>query len=183
MRRLSRQATPDGALLGASAGYATGIVHLGLGNFHRAHAAVYTAHALAAEPGEWGDSGIYGFANRSHDVVSAMTAQDGRYSILELSDRGRRTGVVDVHRNLGVLADDPDAFVAAVADPAHRILTLTVSEVGYCRSARTGTLDLELRRCPCRYRRPHPPPQHDRTHRPRSGRPRRERRSDHGAFV
>lgn len=83
MRRLSRQATPDGALLGASAGDATGIVHLGLGNFHRAHAAVYTAHALAAEPGEWGDCGVYGFANRSHDVVSAMRAQDGRYSILE----------------------------------------------------------------------------------------------------
>ena len=143
MRRLSRQATPDGALLGASAGDATGIVHLGLGNFHRAHAAVYTAHALAAEPGEWGDCGVYGFANRSHDVVSAMRAQDGRYSILELSDQGRRAGVIDVHRSLGVLADDPEGFVAAIADPAHRILTLTVSEVGYCRSARTGTLDVE----------------------------------------
>ena len=141
MRRLSRHATPDGALLGASAGGATGIVHLGLGNFHRAHGAVYTAHALAAEPGEWG---VYGFANRSHDVVSAMHIQDGCYSVLELSDQGRRAGVVDVHRNLGVLADDPEAFVAAVADPAHHILTLTVSEVGYCRSARTGTLDVEL---------------------------------------
>lgn len=141
MRRLSRQATPGGALLGASAGDATGIVHLGLGNFHRAHAAVYTAHALAAEPGAWG---IHGFANRSHDVVSAMRAQDGRYSILELSDQGRRAGVIDVHRSLGVLADDPEGFVAAVADPAHRILTLTVSEVGYCRSARTGALDVEL---------------------------------------
>jgi fructuronate reductase len=140
MRRLSRQTTPDGALIGASAGDATGIVHLGLGNFHRAHAAVYTAHALAAEPGDWG---LYGFANRSHDVVSAMRAQDGRYSILELSDHGRNAGVIDVHRSLGVLADNPDAFVAALADPAHRILTLTVSEVGYCRSARTGTLDLE----------------------------------------
>jgi fructuronate reductase len=141
MRRLSRQTTPDGALLGASAPDATGIVHLGLGNFHRAHAAVYTAHSLAAEPGVWG---IHGFANRSRDVVSAMAAQDGRYSILELSDRGRRAGVVDVHRGLGVLADEPDAFVAAVANPANRILTLTVSEVGYCRSARTGTLDLDL---------------------------------------
>ena len=72
-----------------------------------------------------------------------MRAQDGRYSILELSDQGRRAGVIDVHRSLGVLADDPEGFVAAIADPAHRILTLTVSEVGYCRSARTGTLDVE----------------------------------------
>jgi fructuronate reductase len=140
MRRLSRQTTGDGVLIGASAGGATGIVHLGLGNFHRAHAAVYTANALAAEPGDWG---IYGFANRSHDVVSAMRAQDGRYAILELSDRGRQVGIVDVHRGLGVLADERAAFVAAVADPSQRILTLTVSEVGYCRSPRTGTLDVD----------------------------------------
>ena len=46
MHRLSRQTTPVGALFGASSGEAAGIVHLGLGNFHRAHPAVYTAHAL-----------------------------------------------------------------------------------------------------------------------------------------
>ena len=126
MHRLSRQTTPVGALFGASSGEAAGIVHLGLGNFHRAHAAVYTAHALAADPGDWG---IHGFANRSRDVVSAMRAQDGRYSVLEFSDTGRRAGVVDVHRGLGVLADEPEAFISAVAARAHRILTLTVSEV------------------------------------------------------
>jgi fructuronate reductase len=141
MSRLSRQTTPDGALLGASAGNGTGIVHLGLGNFHRAHAAAYTAQALASEPGEWG---IHGFANRSREVVTAMAAQDGRYSILELSELGRRAAVVDVHRGLGVLADEPQTFVSAVAAPANRILTLTVSEVGYCRSPRHGGLDLEL---------------------------------------
>ena len=43
-----------------------------------------------------------------------------------------------------MLADEPEAFISAVAAPAHRILTLTVSEVGYCRSARNGTLDLDL---------------------------------------
>ena len=141
MRQLSRQTTPVGTVIGAPAGDATGMVHLGLGNFHRAHAAVYTAEALAAQPGDWG---IYGFANRSHDVVSAMRAQDGRYAILEYADRGRRVGIVDVHRGFGVVADQRDAFVTALADPAHRILTLTVSEVGYCRSPRTGTLDLDL---------------------------------------
>ncbi|MEW5809142.1 MAG: mannitol dehydrogenase family protein [Actinomycetota bacterium] len=141
MRRLARLTTPDDAVIGASAGSGSGIVHLGLGNFHRAHAAVYTAAALAAEPGDWG---IHGFANRSHEVVAAMRAQDGRYAVLEYSDHGRRAGVVDVHRGLGVLADEPESFVAAVAEPRHRILTLTVSEVGYCRSPRTGTLDVDL---------------------------------------
>jgi fructuronate reductase len=141
MPRLSCHTTPEGALLGASAGDATGIVHLGLGNFHRAHVAAYTAKALASEAGDWG---IHGFANRARDVVAAMRAQDGRYSILELSERGRRAAVVDVHRELGVLADAPDAFISAVAAPSNRILTLTVSEVGYCRSPRHGGLDLEL---------------------------------------
>ncbi|MHA3024231.1 mannitol dehydrogenase family protein [Mycobacterium sp. BMJ-28] len=141
MRRLSRDTTPAGTLIGAAAGDSSGIVHLGLGNFHRAHAAVYTANALAEQPGDWG---IHGFANRSADVVSAMRAQDGRYAILEYSDRGRRVGIVDVHRGLGVVADQREAFVAALADPAHRILTMTISEVGYCRSPRTGNLDLDL---------------------------------------
>jgi fructuronate reductase len=141
MRRLARLTTPEDAVIGASAGSASGIVHLGLGNFHRAHAAVYTAEALAAEPGDWG---IHGFANRSHEVVEAMRAQDGRYAVIEYSDHGRRAGVLDVHRGLGVLADEPESFVAAVAEPRHRILTLTVSEVGYCRSPRTGTLDVDL---------------------------------------
>ncbi|WOF23355.1 mannitol dehydrogenase family protein [Microbacterium betulae] len=141
MRRLTRTTTPGGALIGESAPETAGIVHLGLGNFHRAHAAVYTARALAHEAGDWG---IHGFANRSRRVVDALRAQDGRYSVLELSERGRGAAVVDVHRGLDVLAETPDAFVASVSDPARRILTLTVSEAGYCRSARTGALDADL---------------------------------------
>jgi fructuronate reductase len=141
MRALTRETTPAGALIGAPASARTGILHLGLGNFHRAHAAVYTANALAVEEGEWG---IFGFANRSRRVVDALRVQDGRYCVLELSDAGKRAGVVDVHRDFGVLAESPESFVSALADPAHRILTLTVSEVGYNRSARTGALDVDL---------------------------------------
>lgn len=133
--------TANDAIIGASAPDETGIVHLGLGNFHRAHAAVHTANALAAEAGPWG---IHGFANRSARIVEAMRAQDHRYSVLELSERGERAGVVDVHRAAGIAAEDPDAFVAAVAKPGHRILTLTISEVGYSRSSRTGALDTDL---------------------------------------
>lgn len=141
MLRLSAQSTPNETIIGASAPRESGIVHLGLGNFHRAHAAVYTARALAVEGGEWG---ISAFANTSSRVVTPMRAQDHRYSVLEFSDTGTRAGVIDVHRSVGVLADRPQSFVAALADPRHRILTLTVSEVGYCRSARTGTLDVDL---------------------------------------
>lgn len=117
-----------------------GIIHLGLGAFHRAHAAVHTARALAAEEGDWG---IIGFANRSRAVVDPMARQDGAYSVLELSETGTRADVVDVHRGVGVMTEDPQAVIREIADPRRRILTLTVSEGGYYVSPRTGRLDVE----------------------------------------
>ncbi|MGP9537296.1 mannitol dehydrogenase family protein [Brachybacterium sp. AOP43-C2-M15] len=130
-------------LLGASAPRdpaRAGIIHLGLGAFHRAHGAVHTARALAAEEGDWG---IIGFANRSRSVVDPMARQDGLYSLLELSDTGIRADVVDVHRGFGVMAEDPLAVVREIATPARRLLTLTVSEGGYSVSPRTGSLDVD----------------------------------------
>lgn len=128
MTQLGRATLPAGHLIGAPAPDRTGIVHFGLGNFHRAHAAVNTALALAAEPGEWG---ILGIAHRSRRVVDAMTAQDGMYSVVTLDPGREEVGVVDVHRGFLVAAEDGAAVLAAVADPAHKILTLTISEAGY----------------------------------------------------
>lgn len=130
-------------LLGASAPEdpaRAGIIHLGLGAFHRAHAAVHTALAMQAEPGDWG---IVGFANRSRRVVDPMARQDGMYSVLELSEHGARADVVDVHRGLGVMAEEPERVIAEIADPARKLLTLTVSEGGYSVSPRTGGLDVD----------------------------------------
>lgn len=143
MPRLSRSTLPAGALIGAPAPQdpsRAGMIHLGLGAFHRAHAAVHTALALEQVEGDWG---IIGFANRSHGVVDPMRAQDHLYAVLQLSERGRAAGVVDVHRGLGVMAEEPERVVAEIADPARRILTLTVSEAGYGISPRTGTLDAD----------------------------------------
>jgi fructuronate reductase len=137
--RLSRQTLPSGHLIGASAPDQPGIVHLGLGSFHRAHAAVYTATALAAEPGDWG---IVGVSNRSRPVVDAMRAQDNLYGVLTMSAAGTEVGVLDVHRGTLVAADDGPQVLSAIADPAHRIVTLTVSENGYHRDARSGLLDV-----------------------------------------
>lgn len=137
MTRLSRATLPEGHLIGASAPDRTGIVHFGLGNFHRAHAAVNTALALAAEPGDWG---IVGIANRSRRVIDAMAAQDGLYSVVTLDPGREEVGVVDVHRRFLVAAEDGPEVLAAVADPAHKILTLTISEAGYHLDARTNEL-------------------------------------------
>ena len=56
-----------------------GIVHLGLGAFHRAHQAAFTADAVAAEPGPWGICGV----SRRRGALEALRAQDGLYGVLE----------------------------------------------------------------------------------------------------
>jgi fructuronate reductase len=118
----------------------TGIVHLGLGNFHRAHQAVYTAAALAVQDGPWG---ILGVASRSGAIATAMRQQDLRYGVLEISPHSSRVTIPAVHTGAIVAADDPNAVVTAIGDAATAIVTLTVTEHGYTYSPRTHRLDLD----------------------------------------
>jgi fructuronate reductase len=104
------------------------IVHLGLGSFHRAHQAVYTARALDVEEGPWG---IVGVAMRSRAVVDAMRAQDGLYSVLSLDRDAAEPLVVGVHTGVLVAAKQADEVVARIADARTRIVTITVTEAGY----------------------------------------------------
>lgn len=136
--RLSRATAPPG-LLGPRPEGPAGIVHLGLGNFHRAHQAVYTARALAHQPGPWG---IHAFGSRSRTVVDGMRAQDLLYSVLQVDQEDRSAWVPGVHTAVDVAAEDPGAVVAAIAAPGTSMVTLTVTEHGYSLSARTGGLDL-----------------------------------------
>ena len=136
--RLSRSTLPISRHLADSAGTA-GIVHLGLGNFHRAHQAAYTARALEVEAGPWG---IHAFSNRSRSVVEAMREQDLLYAVLEISPRGHSVSVLGVHTEVDVAAADPSAVLDAIAAPSTRVVTLTVTEHGYTYSAATQNLDL-----------------------------------------
>ena len=115
-----------------------GILHLGLGNFHRAHQAAYTSAAVAADGGEWG---IVGVASRSRVVVDAMRAQDLLYSVATISPEGISLSSPGVHTDAFVAADEPQRVVESVADRGIRIVTLTVTENGYSYSAATGHLD------------------------------------------
>lgn len=140
MANLNRSNAPFERRIGASAPEATGIVHLGLGQFHRAHAAVNTALAMAAVGGDWG---IVGVANRSRRIIDPMLAQDYIYSVLQLSPEGTDVQLVDVHRRLFVAAEQPAEVLAAVADPDHKIVTLTITEKGYNKNSATGRLMLD----------------------------------------
>lgn len=115
-------------------------MHLGLGNFHRAHQAVYTALAMEREPGPWG---ILGVASRSSTVADAMNAQDLLYSVVEISPDGSRVSVPGSHTGTLVAEQDPESVVRAIADPATKIVTITVTEHGYTVSPETGSLDLD----------------------------------------
>lgn len=115
-----------------------GALHLGLGNFHRAHQAVYSAAAMAEQGGDWG---IVGVASRSRAVVDAMRDQDLLYSVAQISPDGMSLSVPGVHTDAFVAAEEPARVVASIADPGIRIVTLTVTENGYSYSPSTGRLD------------------------------------------
>ena len=140
MTQALSKASYTGSVLGASAPPNAGMLHLGIGNFHRAHAAVYTAKAMAARGGDWG---IVAVANRSRRVVDSLAGQDHLYSILELSSAGERVDVMDVHRGTLVAAEQTAELMARIASPGIKIVTMTISENGYCRNAVTGDLDVD----------------------------------------
>lgn len=128
--RLTAATTPAGTLLHhrTLTPADTGIVHLGLGNFHRAHQAVYTGAALAHAQGPWG---ILGVAGRSTAVADALRAQDLRYTIAEVSPDGMRCTIPAVHTGVLVAAREPEQVQRALAAADTRILSLTVTENGY----------------------------------------------------
>lgn len=104
-------------------------MHLGLGAFHRAHQAWYTAHA-----GDAGDWGIAAFTGRSSAasaaLVRALRAQDGLYTLTVRRPDSDQVEVIDsivaVHT-----ADEVSALMRYLRDPAVGIVTLTVTEAGY----------------------------------------------------
>jgi fructuronate reductase len=106
-----------------------GVVHLGLGAFHRAHQApVFDGFAERGDR-RWG---IVGVAMRSPELVTALAGQDGLYSLLERGPGGAGTPrVIAALTACHVAARDAAAVVAAIADADARIVTLTVTEKGY----------------------------------------------------
>ena len=111
------------------------MVHLGLGNFFRAHQAWYTAHAPDAAG--WG---IAAFTGRSAGLSTTLTEQDGLYTLLTRAADGDTAEIID---SITRAHPGPDtaALLAYLADPAVTVATLTVTEAGYRRTA-DGRLDL-----------------------------------------
>lgn len=123
----------------------TGIVHLGIGAFMRAHMAVATEAALAAGDLRWGITGV---SLRQADTRDALVPQDGLYTlaIRDADARGQprqRLQVIGAVNRLLVAPENPRAVMEAIAAPDTRMVSLTVTEKGYCHDPATGALRLD----------------------------------------
>ena len=112
-----------------------GVVHLGPGAFHRAHQAWYFDDALARDS-RWGISAV---SLRSAALHDALEPQDGLYTVAVL-DASIRYRVIGSLRERLVAAADRERVFARLAAPATRLVTLTITEKGYCLGA-DGALD------------------------------------------
>lgn len=108
---------------------AIGIVHLGLGAFHRAHQAVFTEQAMLEAGGDWG---ICAVAMRSRELAQRLSEQGGRYSLIEQQATGPVLREYTVIRDVLCLPDEPEAVAARIADASVHVVTITVTEKGYC---------------------------------------------------
>ena len=125
-----------------------GIVHLGVGAFHRAHQAVYVDECLAAGETGWG---IIGASLQSTSTRDALGPQDGLYTLAERGNDGEALRVIGSVLSVMVAPQDPAALLDALSDPAIRIVTLTITEKAYLRDA-AGNLDGRSSRRRCRPR-------------------------------
>ncbi|WP_416424772.1 mannitol dehydrogenase family protein [Pseudomonas sp. App30] len=116
-----------------------GIVHIGVGGFHRAHQAFYTDALM--NTGEGLDWAICGAGLRSDDraMHDALKAQDSLYTLVELGDgTGHEVRVIAAISGMLLGEDSPQALIDKLADPAIRIVSLTITEGGYCIDDSTG---------------------------------------------
>jgi fructuronate reductase len=116
----------------------SGIVHLGVGAFHKAHQAAYTDEALRKSGGDWMITGV---SLRAPKVAEELNPQDGLYTLLVRSTDGTSARIVGSIAKVLVAPDDPSTVLEAIAAPATKIVSLTITEKGYGIEPKTGGLD------------------------------------------
>lgn len=115
----------------------SGILHIGIGAFHRAHQAVYTDAAMAAKGGNWH---IIGVSLRSSDSVDALNAQDCAFTVIERHANGPKARRITSLSHAIAAARDVRPVLAALADRAIRIVTITVTEKAYGIDRQSGKI-------------------------------------------
>jgi mannitol 2-dehydrogenase/sorbose reductase len=123
-----------------------GIAHIGVGNFHRVHQAVYIDRCLHL-PGheEWAICGIgLGDSAPAAAKAEAFTRQDGLYSVTELAaDGGANARVIGAMIDYLHAPSEPETVLRRLADPLIRIVSLTITEGGYNIDEASGEFRLD----------------------------------------
>jgi fructuronate reductase len=114
-----------------------GIVHLGLGGFHRSHQAVYTDDCLKEGTTDWG---IIGVSLRSSATRDALAPQDNLYTLAIRSGDAEQLRVIGALTETIVAPENPPALLARLTDPRIRIVSLTITEKGYMADLASGEL-------------------------------------------
>lgn len=129
--RLSRQSAPARA----------GIVHLGPGAFFKAFVGTYTDDVLRAQGGDWG---IIAVSLKSDRAARELLPQGGVYTSITRGPGDPAPQVIEATSDVIVAPEDPARVTATLADPGIKIVSLTITEKGYCRNPATGELDTDL---------------------------------------
>ncbi|MFC0048355.1 mannitol dehydrogenase family protein [Rheinheimera tilapiae] len=118
------------------------IVHLGIGAFHRAHLAWYTDALMQAgggdDPWPWA---IMGVSLRSPEVAAQLNPQQGLYTLQQSSASSTSQQVIQSVLGVLVAPQDPAAVIALLGAPTTEIISLTVTEKGYCLDLVSRQLD------------------------------------------
>lgn len=115
-----------------------GILHIGLGAFCRAHLATYTDDVLATGVKDWG---IVGVETLAPDIRAALKPQDCLYTVLTREGGKEEFRIVGSFSDVLVTSDQLADVLAWAVRPQIRVVTLTVTEKGYCQDPATGKLD------------------------------------------
>lgn len=120
-------------------GLATGIAHIGVGNFHRSHQAYYVHQYLNQEPNsEWAICGIALLEN-DRPIIEALKRQQGQYSLTTFDENGHTESIrIESIVQLLFAPDEPQAVIKKLSSPEVKIVTLTITEAGYNIDLATG---------------------------------------------
>ncbi|MCZ8626486.1 fructuronate reductase [Escherichia albertii] len=119
------------------------IVHLGCGAFHRAHQALYTHHLLESTDSDWGICEVNLMPGNDRVLIENLKKQQLLYTVEEKGAESTELKIIgSMKEALHPEIDGCEGILNAMARPQTAIVSLTVTEKGYCADAASGQLDL-----------------------------------------
>ncbi len=119
------------------------IVHLGCGAFHRAHQALFTHHLLEKSDSDWGISEVNLMPGNDARLIANLKAQNLLYTVAERGAESTELKIIgSMKEALHPEFDGHAGILAAMARPETAIVSLTVTEKGYCTDPASGELDV-----------------------------------------